>query len=154
MADIDITGGETARELRAEMAEHEHEHAERDAAAQSEEAEERAARAFEFKTQTLSHEEYIDMVARILRAAEHGREEIVAMRFPATLCSDHGRAIGAAEPDWPETLPLKARSFVDHWEQQEKAMGYHLKAQILDYPGGLPGDVGLILDWRPEEASE
>jgi hypothetical protein len=30
--------------------------------------------------------------------------------------------------------------------------GFQLKAQILDWPGGIPGDVGWFLAWKyPEE---
>jgi len=28
-----------------------------------------------------------------------------------------------------------------------KALGYHLRYEIVDYPGGMPGDVGVTLSW-------
>jgi hypothetical protein len=28
-----------------------------------------------------------------------------------------------------------------------KPLGFKLNAQILDYPGGMPGDIGLYLRW-------
>ena len=31
-------------------------------------------------------------------------------------------------------------------------MGFRLKATIITFPGGMPGDVGFFLNWAPEEA--
>jgi hypothetical protein len=46
-----------------------------------------------------------DRVSEMLRhAAENGQNEVKAMEFPATFCSDRGRAINNSERDWPSTL--------------------------------------------------
>ena len=29
-----------------------------------------------------------------------------------------------------------------------RPLGFHLKAEVLEYPGGLPGDIGFILTWK------
>jgi hypothetical protein len=35
----------------------------------------------------------------------------------------------------------------DFYEQELRAAGYKARAQIIDYPGGVPGDVGIFLSW-------
>lgn len=75
------------------------------------------------------------------------------MRFPSELCSDSGRAIGNADPEWPETLPGKARGAYRLWARLGRSRGFQLRAIILDYPGGIPGDVGLFLDWSEPRLS-
>jgi hypothetical protein len=71
------------------------------------------------------------------------------MRFPSALCLDDGRAINNGERDWPETLTGKALEAYTLWERLGRANGYRMIARIVDYPGGIPGDVGLFLDWSP-----
>jgi hypothetical protein len=87
--------------------------------------------------------------ARVLHAAEHGAFEAMVMRFPSALCVDEGRAINNWRPDWARTLPGKAREAHALWEKWARPRGYGLRAQILDYPEGMPGDVGLFLTWVP-----
>ena len=146
----DFTNGQSARDLRRRMAE---DQAEIDAALDRRSALEEAAeteRAFAIRHHGLTVDEYQDIVDHATRAAAAGHWQILAMRFPSRLCSDHGRAIIAGDADWPDTLPQKPRALYDHWRREERGLGYHLSAAILDYPDGLPGDVGLILDWRAE----
>jgi hypothetical protein len=33
------------------------------------------------------------------------------------------------------------------WHKHLRPRGYKLKAQIVDFPGGLPGDIGMTLNW-------
>jgi hypothetical protein len=33
------------------------------------------------------------------------------------------------------------------WEHELKPDGFHLTARVLDYPYGVPGEVGLLLLW-------
>ena len=35
------------------------------------------------------------------------------------------------------------------WERHARKMGYRLKAEIVTFPGGIPGDVGFFLNWAP-----
>jgi CBS domain-containing protein len=81
-------------------------------------------------------------------AAERGETESMLLRFPCELCSDGGRAINAPEPDWPGTLRGEAAELYLRWEQDLKPQGFHLAARVVDFPGGMPGDVGLFLSWR------
>lgn len=80
-------------------------------------------------------------------AAERGAKELQIVRFPSSYCTDGGRAINNFERDWPGTLTGFAREVYDVYESTLKAKGYKLRAQVLDYPGGMPGDIGLFLRW-------
>ena len=51
-------------------------------------------------------------------------------------------AINSADPRWPETLQGKAKEFHERYMKYAKPRGYKLKAMIINYPGGIHGDVG------------
>ncbi|MDE2229380.1 MAG: CBS domain-containing protein [Alphaproteobacteria bacterium] len=87
------------------------------------------------------------LLHRARTAAEHGGREAMLMRFPSDACSDGGRAINALEPDWPATLRGEAAELYLRWEHELRPRGFGLSARVLDYPGGMPGDVGLFLSW-------
>jgi hypothetical protein len=80
-------------------------------------------------------------------AAEHGQNEIQVLTFPAKYCNDKGRRINNNEPDWPESLEGFAKKAFDYFERDLKPLGFHLRVQVLDYPGGMPGNVGMYLKW-------
>ena len=69
------------------------------------------------------------------------------MRFPNTLCTDKGRALNNSERTWPDTLVGRPRQAYEFWREHLQPAGYRLKALIVDWPGGLPGDVGFFLGW-------
>jgi hypothetical protein len=85
--------------------------------------------------------------AMVRRAAEDGKSEVMAFRFPSEWCTDKGRAINNFEPHWPETLTGFAKRGYEYYEQELRPAGYKVRAQIIDYPGGVPGDVGIFLRW-------
>jgi CBS domain-containing protein len=87
------------------------------------------------------------MLHNARQAAERGQTEFMLLRFPAQLCSDRGRAINAMDSDWPATLRGEAAELYLRWEHELKPNGFHLAARVLDYPDGMPGDVGLFLAW-------
>ena len=64
------------------------------------------------------------------------------------LCSDRGRRINNAEPDWPQTLEGRPKLAYEFWNEHLKPLGLGLRAQVVDYPGGMPGDIGFILTWN------
>jgi len=84
---------------------------------------------------------------KLRSAAERGETELMVMRFPNSLCSDKGRAINNADPDWPETLTGRPRQAYELWQNQLRPAGFRLSAQIIEWPGGFPGDVGFFLKW-------
>jgi hypothetical protein len=57
-----------------------------------------------------------------------------------------------SEPDWLATLPKGARQIYDYWRVHLKPGGFGFIARIIDYPGGMPGDVGLFFTW-PKSAT-
>ena len=99
----------------------------------------------------MSREVRPDALARVMavvrRAAEQGKSEILLIQFPSRYLTDRGRAINNAEPDWPSSLDGFAKRAYDAYQNSLKPHGYRLQARILDYPGGMPGDVGLFLSW-------
>jgi len=83
----------------------------------------------------------------IRRAAELGNRQLLALTFPASYCNDQGRRINNMEPDWPDSLEGFAKKAYEYFMTELKPLGYRLTAQVLDYPGGMPGNVGLYLSW-------
>ena len=81
------------------------------------------------------------------RAAENGETEYQALRVPREACSDNGRAINVAESDWPSTLRGEAAELWLRWRRELSPRGFHLSARTLEYPDGIPGDIGLFLSW-------
>ena len=95
-------------------------------------------------------EDEIAMVRRLVAAAvKDGKFEAMVYSFPSNLCTDSGRAINNNDPRWPETLQGKAKEFFDRYEQVGRPQGYKLKAMVINFPGGMPGDIGLFLNWAP-----
>ncbi len=88
-----------------------------------------------------------ELMHRARAAAEAGEKEFLLFRFPAQLCSDGGRAVNVPDPSWPATLRGEAAEIYLRWEHVLKPQGFHLTARVLDFPGGIPGDIGLFLVW-------
>jgi hypothetical protein len=87
------------------------------------------------------------VLSQLRTAAAKGDKEVLVMRFPNALCADKGRALNNLEKEWPSTLigrPLQAFEF---WRDHLQPLGYGLKAMIVDWPEGLPGDIGFFLSW-------
>ena len=90
------------------------------------------------------------MIRRLVKnAAEKGQFEALVYSFPSDLCTDGGRAINNADPNWPDTLQGRAREMYDAFKARIQPQGYKLKAMIINFPGGMPGDVGFFLNWAP-----
>ncbi|MBX6370028.1 MAG: hypothetical protein IRZ04_18760 [Rhodospirillales bacterium] len=87
------------------------------------------------------------LMAAVSRAAEDGKSELMVIRFPSTYLSDGGRAVNNFEPSWPKTLEGFARRAFEFYDQHLRQHGYKLRAQVLEFPDGKPGDVGLFLCW-------
>jgi len=96
----------------------------------------------------VSDEERLKRAAAIInRAVGNGLTEVQVGRFPNDLCTDHGRAINQQEPGWENTLTGLPKELFDFWKKHMQARGYRLKVQIVDWPGGKPGDIGVTLSW-------
>ena len=108
---------------------------------------------------------------RIKRAFDRGETELMFSSFPSSFCTDGGRAIinagvppinkpskeelarQADEPDWLLTLPSGVHQVFDFWKANLKPGGFKFEARIINYPGGVPGDVGLFFSW-PKDTLE
>jgi molybdopterin-biosynthesis enzyme MoeA-like protein len=96
----------------------------------------------------VSHEEAIERVTNIIeRAVSNGLTEVQVYRFPNTLCTDNGRAINQQERGWEATLTGVPKEIYNFWKSDLQPRGYVLYAQIVEFPGGVPGDVGITLKW-------
>jgi hypothetical protein len=111
-------------------------------------AEQRHHRVKEFIDHHVTDESWCSTLHDAREAAAHGEKESMLLRFPADLCTDRGRAINTPLPDWPQTLRGEAAEIYLRWERDLKPGGFHLTARVLDFPGGMPGDVGLFLIWH------
>ncbi len=81
------------------------------------------------------------------QAAERGESQVQVYRFPNQLCTDRGRAINNFEEGWDKTLEGRPRLGYEFWRDHLQPLGFRLKAEVLDYPGGMPGDIGFFLCW-------
>jgi hypothetical protein len=104
------------------------------------------------------------LMQRIKRAFEQGEPELMIVSFPGSFCTDGGRAIENAgeppinkpgpkeiakhpQPEWLQTLPEGAMPLYEYWRDALQPGGFGLSARIINYPGGMPGDVGLFITW-------
>src|SRR5262245_7380889 len=100
------------------------------------------------KPSGVSDEEAIRRVTVVIqRAVANGLTEVQVFRFPNKLCTDGGRAINNQEPGWENTLTGIPKEIYQFWARQLRPKGYKLRCQIVDFPQGMPGDVGVTLSW-------
>jgi len=100
------------------------------------------------KPSGVSDEERQKRAAAIIkRAVDRGLNEVLVTTFPNALCTDGGRAINQQEPGWENTLTGLPKELLQFWQKYLKPRGYKIKFQIVDWPGGMPGDIGITLNW-------
>ena len=96
----------------------------------------------------LSEEEKIQLAATVIqRAVRNGLSEVQLYRFPNSLCTDRGRAINQREAGWEKTLTGIPREVYQLWSDYLQPRGYRILYQIIDFPGGMPGDISIVLSW-------
>jgi len=94
------------------------------------------------------HPQVMDRLNKAVRiAAEQGFKEIQVITFPASYCNDGGRRINNMLPDWPDSLEGFARRAYDFYAKELRPLGYKLHAQVIDFPGGMPGEIALFRKW-------
>lgn len=92
--------------------------------------------------------EAIDRINHLISvAAKQGNHQLQVLTFPSSYCSDGGRRINIADPEWPSTLEGFAKKAYDFFQKELRPLGYKLHAEIISFPGGMPGDVALFLTW-------
>jgi hypothetical protein len=100
------------------------------------------------KPSGLTEDEKVQLASTVIqRAARNGLTEVQVYRFPHTLCTDNGRAINQQEPGWEKTLTGIALEIYQLWSDYLKPRGYRIRYQIVDFPGGVPGDISVVLVW-------
>jgi hypothetical protein len=100
------------------------------------------------KPSGVSDEEAIQRAVRIIeRAVANGKTEVQVYRFPNVICTDKGRAINQQERGWENTLTGVPKEIYQLWAKYFRDRGYKLRVEIIDFPGGMPGDVAMTLMW-------
>lgn len=95
-----------------------------------------------------SEEEKIELASTIIqRAVRNGLTEVQVYRFPNTLCIDKGRAINQMEKGWENTLTGIPKEIFQLWTDYLQPRGYRIAYQVIDFPGGVPGDIGITISW-------
>jgi hypothetical protein len=96
----------------------------------------------------LNEDEKVKLASTVIqRAVRNGLSEVQVYRFPNTLCTDRGRAINQQEPGWEQTLTGMAKEIYQLWYDYLKPRGYRIRYQIISFPGGMPGDIAIVIAW-------
>ncbi len=94
--------------------------------------------------------ERIALVVR--RAVANGDKRALLLQFPSEWLPDSGRGITSHDPNWHERLEGFPRRAYDYYLKELAPRGFQLQVEVLDFPGGMPGDVGWFLSWKhPDE---
>jgi hypothetical protein len=143
--DLLPTAKEVQKQAALKEAEKTDEHAQRLLAA---EAEKRALIERLSRPSGLSEEEKVKLASTVIqRAVRNGLSEVQVYRFPNSLCTDRGRAINQMEAGWEKTLQGIPLEIFQLWSDYLKPRGYRINYQIVDVPGGVPGDISITIAW-------
>ena len=100
------------------------------------------------KPSGLTEDEKVKLASTVIqRAVRNGLSEVQVYRFPNSLCTDNGRAINQQEPGWEKTLTGIAQEIFQLWKDYLQPRGYRIRYQVIDFPGGVPGDIGIVIAW-------
>jgi hypothetical protein len=95
-----------------------------------------------------SEAEKIQLASTIIqRAVRNGLTEVQVYRFPNSLCTDKGRAINQQEKGWENTLTGIPKEIFQLWTDYLQPRGYRIGYQIIDFSGGVPGDIAVTISW-------
>ena len=140
----------SAADIKRRMAERESAKAAEELRRMREQEEKQKAVMAEFhKPPERTPEQLLHFVQQLVNhAAEAGQTEVQVYRFPNELTSDRGRRINNSQPDWEQTLEGRPKLGYEFWHDYLRPLGFHLRAEVLEYPGGMPGDIGFFLTWK------
>ncbi len=100
------------------------------------------------KPSGVSDDERMKRAAAIIqRAVNNELTEVEVGRFPNVVCTDRGRSINQQERAWEKTLTGLPKELFEFWAKHLQPRGDKIKCPIVDFPGGMPGDVGMSLSW-------
>ncbi len=96
--------------------------------------------------------EAMDRIATLVRKTiDMGDKQALVLRFPSDWLPDQGRAITNHDKDWYEKLDGFPKRAYDFFKRELEPRGFQLRAEILNWPGGMPGEVGFYLQWKAVE---
>ena len=136
-----------AADFRQLMADHERQEALHREEHRRAAAKQRRLKVMQLIDQHISVENWHTLMHWARQAAERGEKEFLLLRFPSQLCGDAGRAVNAGSPNWPATLRGEASDMYLRWERDLRPHGFRLGARVLEFPDGIPADIGLFLSW-------
>src|SRR3954449_2930158 len=100
------------------------------------------------KPSGLTEEEKVKLASTVIqRAVRNGLTEVQVYRFPNSVCTDRGRAINQIEKGWENTLSGIPKEIFQLWSDYLKPRGYRIRYQVIDFPGGVPGDISITIGW-------
>ena len=137
----------TIQNLFAEKAAAEEKRRAEAAAAEAQHKAELAAFSERVQSYEITDEDRERAIRRIKRAFEAGERELMLIKFPSVLCDDGGRRINNHLEGWQETLPGVFHKIYLWWDKELRPGGFTFSARIIDFPGGMPGDVGIFIGW-------
>jgi hypothetical protein len=96
--------------------------------------------------------EAMDRIATLVRKTiDMGDKQALVLRFPSEWLPDQGRAITNHDKDWYEKLDGFPQRAYDFFKRELEPRGFQIRAEILNWPGGMPGEVGFFLQWKSTE---
>ena len=96
--------------------------------------------------------EAMDRIATLVRKTiDMGDKQALVLRFPSDWLPDQGRAITNHDKDWYEKLDGFPKRAYDFFKRELEPRGFQIRAEILNWPGGMPGEVGFFLQWKAAE---
>ena len=85
----------------------------------------------------------------INRAVKRRLDRSAGLLFPErALHGFRSKAINQQKPGWEKTLTGLPKEMYQLWYNHLRPRGYKLRYQVVDFPGGVPGDIGITLSWR------
>jgi len=106
----------------------------------------------DFEAREVQPEAMDRIAALVRRQIDMGEKQALVLRFPSSWLPDQGRAITNHDRNWPASLDGFPKRAYDFFAKELEPRGFQLRAEIIDWPGGMPGDVGFYLTWKsPEE---
>ena len=96
--------------------------------------------------------EAMDRIATLVRKTiDMGDKQALVLRFPSDWLPDQGRAITNHDKNWYEKLDGFPKRAYDFFKRELEPRGFQIRAEILNWPGGMPGEVGFFLQWKAVE---
>jgi hypothetical protein len=133
--------------IRAAVERRQAEKAAAERAARDHHAAEQATLHAAFEKQELPPDTMAKVEAAVRRAIELGDHEALVFRFPSDYMTDSGRSLSSHIGDWRAHLTGLAARAVDFYDRELAPLGFELRAGIVDYQDGIPGDAGFWLRW-------